>query len=178
MEKDATTLPEVWVITGRVLTGIDYDPERRILAICPDEENAQRGKAYYEEDYDDVEIDCWDQETFEEKPIVWKGTFEIEISPYAKSDKTYLINNARMNVEKKFLTKCEIPQKYDSFTFDIIKKINQDGKGTFAISGNFITPTEPPEDYFGLNIGNARKEWLINKINEKGIIKLVIPTFD
>jgi hypothetical protein len=44
--------------------------------------------------------------------------------------------------------------------------------------GYFTTSVEPPEGGYGQNLGKARREWLVNKINEKGIIKLVIPTFD
>lgn len=173
MGRDITTLPEVWVITG-----IGYGDERRVLAICPDEENAQRGKAYYAENYDDVEIECWYQETFEEKPFVWTGSFDLEIRPYAKYEKTYLIGSARMNVEKKYLTVPDNPEKYDSFNFNITQTINQDGKETISMRGHFTTSIEPPEGGYGCNLGKARREWLVNKINEKGIIKLVIPTFD
>lgn len=175
MEKDTTSLPEVWVITG-----IDYGDERRVLAICPDKENAQRGKAYYSENYDDVEVECWYQETFEERPFVWTGSFDLEIRPYSKYEKTYIIGSARMNVEKKFLTvyESECSMKCDSFTFNINQIINQDGKETISMRGQFTTSIEPPEGGYGGNLGKARREWLVNKINEKGIIKLVIPTFD
>lgn len=173
MEKDVTTLPEVWVITG-----IGYGDERTVLAICPDEENAQRGKAYYSENYDDVEIECWHQETFEERPFVWTGTFDLEIRPYSKFEKTYLIGSARMSVEKKFLTKYEDPVRLENFSFNITQTVNQDGKETISMRGYFTTSTEPPEGGYGCNLGKARREWLVNKINEKEIIKLVIPTFD
>lgn len=173
MEKDTTSLPEVWVITG-----IGYDNERRVLSVCPDEENAQRGKAHYEEDYYDVEIECRYQNTFGEGPYVWSGNFNLEIRPCAKYDKTYLIGAARMYVEKKFLTKYDDPQKCEDFHFNLTKTVDQDGKETLSMRGYFNTSIEPPAGGYGENLGKARREWLIDKINERGIIKLVIPTFD
>lgn len=173
MEKDVTTLPEVWVITG-----IGYDNERRVLSVCPDEENARRGKAYYEEDYDEVEIECWCQDTFEERPFAWTGTFDLVIRPCSESYKTYLVGSARMSVEKKFLPVYENPVKCDNFNFNITQTIDQDGKESTSMRGHFTTLTEPPEGGYGENLGKARREWLVNKINEKGIVKLVIPDFD
>lgn len=175
MEKDTTSLPEVWIITG-----IGYEDKRVVLAVCPDEENARRGKAYYEESYDEVEIECWHQETFEERPFVWSGSFDLEIRPYAKYDKTYLIGQAWMRVEKKFLTvyESERSMRGEEFNFHITQTTDQDGKETISMRGYFTTAIEPPEGGFGFNLGKARREWLMNKINEKGIIKLVTPTFD
>lgn len=173
--KDTTSLPEVWVITG-----IGYDKKRRILAICPDEENADRGRAYYDETYDDVEIESWYQETFDERPTVWNGFFNLEVFPYLNHDKTYTISRALMSVNKKFLTKYEAEHstRCDNFNFAITKTINQDGGETVSVKGRFTTSTEPPKGGGGQNLGGYNKQWLIDKINEKGIIKLVMSTYD
>lgn len=173
MEKDTTSLPEVWVITG-----IGYDDQRRVLGICPDEENAQRGKAYYEESYDEVEIERWYQETFEERPFVWYGSFNLEIRPYAERENTYLIGSANMNVDKQFLAMTEDPATREDFNFRITTTVTQDGKKTISMYGTFHTTVEPPAGGYGSNLGKARREWLVEKINKKNVIKLVMPTFD
>ena len=83
-----------------------------------------------------------------------------------------------MSVEKKFLTKYVDPEKCEDFRFNLTQTVNQNGEETLSMTGYFTSSIEPPEGGYGENLGKARREWLIDKINERGIIKLVIPTFD
>ena len=45
------------------------------------------------------------------------------------------------------------------------------------LRGNFLSMEKVPIKT-DINVGKAAKEWLIKKVNEKGVIKLVIPDFN
>ena len=61
MERDSTTLPQVWVITGK-----DYDDCTRVLDVAASQEDAVRGAAYYRtRGYDEVDYECFTPVTFE-----------------------------------------------------------------------------------------------------------------
>ena len=53
MERDSTTLPQVWVITGK-----DYDDVTRVLDVAPSQEDAVKGAAYFSANgYDEVDYE-------------------------------------------------------------------------------------------------------------------------
>lgn len=77
MEKDTTSLPEVWVVTG-----FSYDCNgSRVLAVCPTEEDAHNAVTYYRKHYDDVEYECFSQETYDPAPVCYSGVFTAEVRP-------------------------------------------------------------------------------------------------
>lgn len=173
MGKDITTLPTVWIVTG-----IDYDDERVVLAVCPDKENAEKAKGYYQRNYDDIEVTERCQETYDEMPYIWSGRFNVTIRPYINHPNTYIMGSVAMSVEKKFLTSDVNPADYDNIYFKIVKTIDQDGKEKIEMYGNFSSSIELPAGGEGGNCGKARREWLAEKVNERGVIKLAMPTFD
>lgn len=66
MGKDITSLPEVYIVTG-----FSYDCNgTRILAACPTEQDAVN---YYKKRYDDVEYECFSQETYDPVPVFYGG---------------------------------------------------------------------------------------------------------
>lgn len=77
MEKDTTSLPEVWVVTG-----FSYDCDgTRVLAVCPTEEDAHNAVTYYRKHYDDVEYECFSQETYDPAPVCYSGYSPQRFAP-------------------------------------------------------------------------------------------------
>lgn len=67
MEKNITSLPEVWVVTG---FSCDCD-SIKVLAVCPTEEDAHNAVNYYSEHYSNVEYECFSQETYDPTPVYY-----------------------------------------------------------------------------------------------------------
>lgn len=171
MEKNITSLPEVWVVTG-----FSYDCDSiKVLAVCPTEEDAHNAVNCYSKHYDDVEYECFSQETYDPTPVYYAGTFAAEVRPYEND--TYILGQVRITQSEQPLDKEVDPKEFENVTFTLITKTDNTGYKSCGLSGNFISATEIPIKT-DVNVGKAAREWLIKKINEKGIIKLIIPDFD
>lgn len=170
MGKDTTSLPEVWVITG-----IGYSDERKVLTVCPTEEDAQNAVHYYSKHYDDVDYECFYQETYDSVPVYYGGGFSAEIRPY--KDDTYLLGQVRMTQSQRPVDEGLDPKDYESISFALISKIYSNKDKSCELNGTYVSAKEIPIKT-DINVGKAAKEWLMNKVNEKGVIKLVIPDFD
>lgn len=171
MEKNITSLPEVWVVTG-----FSYDRDGiKVLAVCPTEEDAHNAVNCYSKHYDDVEYECFSQETYDPTPVYYAGTFAAEVRPYEND--TYILGQVRITQSEQPLDKEVDPKEFENISFTLTDKINDTGHESYELCGNYISATEIPIKT-DVNVGKAAREWLINKINEKGIIKLIIPDFD
>lgn len=172
MEKDTTSLPEVWVVTG-----FSYDCNgSRVLAVCPTEEDAHNAVNYYKRHYDDVEYECFSQETYDPSPVCYSGVFTAEVRPY--EDDTYILGQVRITQSEQVLDNdIPDPKDFEFTTFTLINKISDTGEGSYELRGNFLSMEKVPVKT-DINVGKAAREWLIKKVNEKGVIKLVIPDFD
>lgn len=171
MGKDITSLPEVWIVTG-----FSYDCDgRRILAVCPTMQDAQNAVNYYKKHYNDVEYECFSQETYDPIPIFYGGVFSAEIRPY--KDGTYILGQVRITQSENPLDREVDPKEFENISFTLTNKIDDTGHESYTLCGNYISATEVPIKT-DINVGKAAREWLIKKVNEKGVIKLVIPNFD
>ena len=70
MGKDITSLPEVWIVTD-----LNYDfGGKRVLAVCPTEQDAHNAVNYYKKHHhDDVEYECFSQNTYDPVPVFYGG---------------------------------------------------------------------------------------------------------
>lgn len=168
MGKDTTSLPEVWVVTGSC-------DGTRVLAVCPTEQDAQNAVHYYDKHYDDVDYECYSQETYEPIPIYYGGTFSAEVRPY--KDGTYILGQVRITQFERSIDKEVDSKEFDDISFTLNSKIDNTGYESCELRGDFISAEKVPIRN-SINVGNAAREWLIKKVNEKGIIKLIIPDFD
>lgn len=171
MEKDITSLPEVYVVTG---FNYDFDG-KRVLAICHTEQDAHNVANYYKKHYDGVEYECFSQETYDPIPVCYTGVFTAEIRPYENG--TYILGQVRITQFGQSLNNVADPKTFESTSFTLINKINGNGSESCELRGNFLSIEKIPIKT-DINVGKAAREWLIEKVNEKGIIKLVIPYFD
>ena len=171
MGKDITSLPEVWIVTG-----LSFDCEdRRILAVCPTEQDAQNAVNYYKKHYDDVEHECYPQETYDPVPIFYGGVFTAEVRPYG--DDTYILGQVRITQSQQPLDEGVDPKEFENVSFTLITKTDNTGHKSCELCGNFLSAEEVPIKT-SINVGKAAREWLIEKVNEKGVIKLVTPDFN
>lgn len=172
MEKDTTSLPEVWIVTG-----FSYDCDgRRVLTVCPTEEDAHNAVNYYRKHYDDVEYECFSQETFDPTPVCYSGVFTAEVRPYEND--TYVLGQVRITQSEQTLDNdIPDPKQFEFTSFTLINKISDTGSESCELRGNFLSMEKVPIKT-DINVGRAAREWLIKKVNEKGVIKLVIPDFD
>lgn len=170
MEKNITSLPEVWVVTG-----FSYDCNSiKVLAVCPTEEDAHNAVTYYRKRYDDVEYEYFSQETYDPVPVFYGGVFTAEVRPY--KDDTYILGQVRITQSENPLDREVDSKEFENISFTLTNKIDDTGHESYELCGNYISAMEVPIKT-DINVGKAEREWLINKINEKGIIKLVIPDF-
>ena len=171
MGKDITSLPEVWVVTG-----FNYDcGGEQVLAVCPTEKDAHNAVNYYSEHYDDVEYRCFSQETYDPIPVCYTGIFTAEVRPYEND--TYILGDVSITQSERSLDKEVDPKEFENVSFTFITKTDNTGHKSYELCGNFISATEIPIRTT-TNVGKAAKGWLIEKVNEKGVIKLVIPDFN
>ena len=171
MGKDITSLPEVYVVTG-----FSYDCDgTRVLAVCPTEEDAHNAVNYYKKHYDDVEYECFSQETYDPIPVCYTGVFTAEVRPYEND--TYILGQVRITQSEQSLDNVADPKVFEFTSFTLINRINDSGSESCELRGNFLSVEKIPIKT-DINVGKAAREWLIEKVNEKGVIKLVIPNFD
>lgn len=174
MGKDITSLPEVWIVTG-----FSYDCDgTRILAVCPTEQDAQNAVNYYKKHYDDVEYECFSQETYDPVPVLYGGVFTAEVRPYGNDNDTYILGQVRITQSQQPIDEdVPNPKEFEYVSFTLITKTDNTGHKSCELCGNFLSAEEIPIKT-SINVGKAAREWLIEKVNEKGVIKLVIPDFE
>lgn len=179
MEKTQNDFPKVWVVTGTP----EYTTDPVVITVCPDLDSALKAKSYYGSyyggNYDDIECREFSQETFEEIPTFYEGNFSAELRPFGTEPETYIFGNLNFMSYKRYIQENETPEQHNDFSFYINKTISDTNKVTTKISGTFENPTqfsfylkEVP------SVERARREWLMEKINAKGLVKIVMPDFE
>ena len=174
MKKTQNDLPKVWVVTGV----LDFTTDPVVITVCPDLDSAIKAQTYYCEIYSDIECREFSQETFEDTPVTYEGNFSAELRPFGVEPETYIFGKLNLWSKRKYIPEDEDPEQYDNFSFSIYKTITDTNKVTTKIHGSFKNPTQvPPCSEEDLSIERARREWLMKKINEKNLIKIVMPDF-
>jgi hypothetical protein len=177
MNKNETTLPEIWIVTGCC----EWSEDKKILAVCPDKDNALRACAYYDsvDDYSDVECTNYPQVTFSDAPYIYQGSFMADLRPYGENPETYIFGKINFELRKKYLKDNEKVESFNDFKFHITKRITDQNRTFVSVCGSFINPTELPF-FFGRESSDEknRRKWLIDKINTKNIIQIVLPDFE
>ena len=161
-------LNEVWVITGTNKCGDEV-----IFGIARTKEEASNASNYYESiGYDDISYEPFKIKTYDLVPTMWGGYFSLTLIPYQEHENTYLIKTLNYSLNKKFINGK--PEDYEDFDYIFKHTINSNGHVECSISGNFCSATEPPPS----SPEKQLREWLRDKINAKGQLKVVVPSFD
>lgn len=161
-------LNEVWVITGE-----DQYGDKIVLGIARSIEEAENASAYYEsKDYADVSYAPFKFKTYNTIPLMWIGYFSLTLIPYQGYENTYLMKTLNYSLNKKFIDGK--PEDYEDFDYIFKHTINSNGHIECSISGDFCSATEPPPSLPEKQL----REWLRDKINAKGQLKVVVPSFD
>lgn len=175
MKRIQNDLPTVWVVTGVP----EFSTEPRVLTVCPDRDSALKARVHYCGDYDDIECEEFSQETFEDTPTFYRGSFSAELRPFGIEPETYIFGNLDFVSYKQYTSENETPEQHDDFNFSISKTITDTNRVTTKVYGTFEVPTQLP--FYSEEVPSvekARREWLKEKINVKGLIKIVMPDFE
>lgn len=151
-----------------VVTGEDWNSgEKRVLTVCKTVDEAKKALAYFSDNYSNPEYEEFFFETFEGFTSYYRGGFNIALSP-TEEENTYYIASHWFYVTKDYAS--EIPK--ENFSFNILTSRSPSSEEkTTTLSGNFISFTPPPSGEVKI------REFLRDKINEMGIIKVKIPEF-
>lgn len=162
---------KVWVVTGE-----DWDHEkgtRVVIGVCPSEKDAENLKLRVKNEYDNIWVQEFRSETWKEPSVIYDGHFKVEIRPLV--NKHYILHKIMiMNQERKVLpVECEPKEKFE---FSVGHVIKTDAPEIYLIAGEFTSVEKAPfESDEHPNKSDALKQWLIRKINEKGLITLELP---
>lgn len=151
-----------------VITGVDHlDGEKRVLTVCRTADEAKRAVGYYNQYYDYCDYEEFFFETFNELNQFYRGSFNMVLSPTDEPD-TYYMQDILSNVSDDYTKE---PIKND-FGFNLYTSQSTSfPKKVTRLSGNFISLAPPPSDRHEIH------KFLRDKINEKGIIKVLLPEF-
>jgi len=151
-----------------VITGEDYlDREKRVLTVCRTVDEAKRAVSYYNQYYDYCDYDEFFFETFNDMKQFYRGSFNMVLSPTNEPD-TYYMQDILCNVSEDY-TKEFLK---DDFDFNLYtSQSTSSPKKVTRLSGNFISLASPPSGRHEIH------KFLRDKINEKGIIKVLLPEF-
>lgn len=165
MEKDVTTLPQVWVITGK-----DYDDVTRVLDVAPSQEDAVKGAAYFSANgYDEVEYECFTPVTFSGEENYWySGYFNIELR---KTDEDFVYT---MGAIFGFPQRIYKEGGGEGCNYRIVTEREMSGKEKTMLYFNFMTKDEKCNSSSRKEV----REWVRDKINAAGQIKVIVPFAD
>jgi len=152
---------KVWVVSGE-----DWNEERGtriVIGVCPTEEDAENLKLQFENEYDNIWIQEFYPKTWDRPSIIYNGHFKVEIRPFIK--KHYILHKVEiMEQEREVLPAGYGPK--EKFEFSVGHIIKTDGPEVYIIVGEFTSMEKVPTE------GKAAKEWIAQKVNEKGLITL------
>lgn len=104
------------------------------------------------------------------------GVSTAEVRPYENG--TYILGQVGITQSEQTLDNdIPDPKEFEFTSFALVNKITDTGSESCELRGNFLSMEKIPIKT-DINVGKAAREWLIKKVNEKGVIKLVIPDFD
>lgn len=151
----------VWVVSGEEWYDEGY--RRIVIAVCPTKEDAENVKfrVELERDYDEIWIEDFCVKTHDKAPIAYTGRFRLEISPFG--EKHYVLREITFIDQKQIAVSATFKERFE---FSINHIIKTDGPETYVIMGEFNSIEKVPTE------GDAAKQWLARKVNEKGLITL------
>lgn len=150
-----------------VITGEDWDNEKRVLTVCKTIDEAKKAVGYYTEMYSYCDYEAFFFETFDDLNQFYRGSFNMVLSPTDEPD-TYYMQNIIYQASDEYTKE---PIKND-FGFNLYtSQSTSSPKKVTSLSGNFISLASPPSDRAEIH------KFLRDKINEKGIIKVLLPEF-
>lgn len=150
-----------------VITGEDWDNEKRVLTVCKTIDEAKKAVGYYTEMYRYCDYDEFFFETFDDLNQFYRGSFNMVLSPTDEPD-TYYMQDIVYQASDDYTKE---PIKND-FSFNLYtSQSTSSPKKVTRLSGNFISLVSPPSGRHEIH------KFLRDKINEKGIIKVLLPEF-
>lgn len=167
MEKEFTTLSPVWVITGK---DYSYDDNARVLDVAASQEDAVKGAAYYRtQGYDDVDYESFTPVTFDGEEDYWyNGNFTVELR---KTDKDTVYT---MGALYGYPRKVYNQNGGEGSNYKLVTETDMSGKTKILLYFNFMTKDK-------LCDSTSRKEvreWVRDKVNAAGQIKIIVPFSD
>ena len=151
----------VWVVTGEDWN--DERGERIVIGVCPTKEDAVNVKLRFLYTYSEIWIQEFPLRTYDKPFVAYKGRFRAEL--HFIGEKHYVlgkIDYVKQETEP-LSVDCNVKEKFEFSVGHIIKT---DGPEIYIISGEFTSAEEAPTE------GEAAKEWITQKVNEKGLITL------
>ena len=159
----------IWVLTGE-----DEWGDRITLGITKSLEDTQQAEDYYKsKGCSNIDYAPFTFKTYNTIPVMWGGNFNISLIPCAGID-TYLMTHLNYSCNKKYLDPNIDPKNYERFNYNFEKTVSSNGRCDCKVSGWFDSATEPPPSLPQKQL----REWLRDKINEKGYIKVTLPDYD
>ena len=167
MGKEFTTLSPVWVITGK---DYSYEVNARVLDVAASLEDAIKGAAYYRtQGYDDVDYESFTPVTFDGEEDYWySGNFTVELR---KTDKDTVYT---MGTLYGYPRKVYDQHGGEGSNYKLVTEIDMSGKTKIMLDFNFMTKDK-------LCDSSSRKEvreWVRDKINAAGQIKIIVTFSD
>ena len=167
MGKEFTTLSPVWVITGK---DYSYEVNARVLDVAASLEDAIKGAAYYRtQGYDDVDYESFTPVTFDGEEDYWySGNFTVELR---KTDKDTVYT---MGTLYGYPRKVYDQHGGEGSNYKLVTEFDMSGKTKIMLDFNFMTKDK-------LCDSSSRKEvreWVRDKINAAGQIKIIVPFSD
>ena len=167
MGKEFTTLSPVWVITGK---DYSYEVNARVLDVAASLEDAIKRAAYYRtQGYDDVDYESFTPVTFDGEEDYWySGNFTVELR---KTDKDTVYT---MGTLYGYPRKVYDQHGGEGSNYKLVTEIDMSGKTKIMLDFNFMTKDK-------LCDSSSRKEvreWVRDKINAAGQIKIIVPFSD
>lgn len=165
--------PTIELNEALVITGEDRWGDIIILGVARDLEEVNNAVDYYEsEGYTNVSYSSFKFKDYSPIPMMWGGYFSLSLIPYQGHENTYLMKTLNYSVNRKPINGK--PEDYENFDYIFKCTVNSNGHVECSISGDFYSATEPPPSLPEKQL----REWLRDKINAKGQIKVVVPSFD
>lgn len=150
-----------------VITGVDWKDEVRILTVCKTEDEAKKAVGYYKQLYNECDYSGFSFETFNDLKQFYRGSFNMILSPTSEPD-TYYMQDILYQVSDDYAE--EPPKEKLGFNLYTSQSTSSPKKVT-RLFGNFISLVSPPSGRTEIH------KFLRDKINEKGIIKVLLPEF-
>ncbi|MBP5774033.1 MAG: hypothetical protein J6W35_08275 [Eubacterium sp.] len=152
---------KVWVVSGEEWYDEEY--KRIVIAVCPTKEDAENVKfrVELERDFDEIWIENFYVKTHDKASTAYIGRFRLEISLFGENH--YVLRGITFIDQKQIAMSATFKEKFEFSMNHIIKT---DGPETYVIMGEFNSIEKVPTE------GDAARQWLVQKVNEKGLITL------
>lgn len=152
---------KVWVVSGE-----DWNEEkgtRIVIGVCPTKEDAENVKLRFYYTYDEIWIQEFPIRACIKPFVAYEGSFRAEL--HLIGEKHYVLGKIDYVKQEGEPLSVDYNVK-EKFEFSVGHIIKTDGPEIYIISGEFTSAEEAPTE------GDAAKEWITQKANEKGLITL------